>query len=291
MNNPFRSRRKQRSLREPKSICVWGPLGASGKSVLAANLACEFALAGRRVLLVDLDTYAPTLKDLFGVVDSPPGVAAAARLFTQGRLDREQFERLAVHFEIGAGSLSLLAGLGSASRWAELSKEKVEGLIESAKRNFEVVVIDVASPLESSIRQVGGVVERNAATRTTLQVADQTVVVISADHIGARRLLDSHEQLKELTPRQILVANRLRRSVLGSRAKHQLQDALAELLGVQIDAFIPDDPESSDRALLEMIPIALMKRSSPARQAISNFARANFIGEQSNKKPVITKLG
>ena len=59
----------------------------------------------------------------------------------------------------------------------------------------------------------------------------------------------------------------------GSRAKAELEETYLTLAKVRIDAYIPDEPENLDRALLNGLPLALLKRSSPARQAISDLAR------------------
>ena len=61
-------------------VGCWGPAGSPGKSTVAANLACEMALLGKRVLLVDLDTLSPSLAIALGLVDTPAGLSACLRL-------------------------------------------------------------------------------------------------------------------------------------------------------------------------------------------------------------------
>ena len=274
----------------PVAICVWGPAGSPGKSTVAANLACEMSLAGRNVLLIDLDTVAPGLGDLFGIDDSPPGLAAAARLVGQGRLDLEQIERLAARFSLGPGNLSILTGLGSTSRWAELTSERIEGLITAGLKYFDFVLLDVASSTEPSIRQIGGAVDRNCATRTALMTADLTIAVVAGDPIGLKRFMQAVEGLKELSAEPILVVNRVRQAVLGSRYKKQLADVASEFLGLKIAVQIPNDPETCDKSILEQVPLALMKRSSPARQAIAKFAKSTFLSAPTFNRAPITKL-
>lgn len=274
----------------PTSICVWGPAGSPGKSTFAANLACELALEGKRVLLIDLDTYSPCLSELFGLVDHPPGLAAAARLVGQDRLDLEQIERLAVSFEVSSGHLAILTGLSSRSRWPEIGAEKVEGLIKIALEHFDFVILDVASPLESSIRQVGGAVDRNIAARTAISVCAKTIALVSAEPVGVKRFLAEYDQVATLTAKPIIVANRLRTSALGSKGRQQLEDAIRHFCDRPISTFVPEDSESCDRAVFEMVPLAMMKRSSPARQAIAQYARLNFLGGAPRKHRGVAKL-
>jgi MinD-like ATPase involved in chromosome partitioning or flagellar assembly len=275
----------------PIAICVWGAAGSPGKSTVAANLACELSIEGHRVLLVDLDTYSPCLSDLFGLIDHPPGLAAAARLVGQGRFDLEQIDRLTVQFDVGSGKLAILTGLSSPARWPEIGAEKIEGLVEIALEHFDFVILDVASSLESSIRQVGGAVDRNIASRTALSVCEKTIAVLSAEPIGVKRFLEAFEHASVLASDCLIVANRLRTSALGAKAKQQVEDAVRHFCDRAVTAFIPDDSDSCDRAVFEMVPLALMKRSSPARQAIAQFARLDLGDVTQLKQRGVAKLG
>mgnify|MGYP000275799618 FL=1 len=281
----FKRESASRSQTPSGSICVWGPTGSPGKSTVALNLACELALAGKRVLLVDLDTYSASIGIMLGINEPTPGLAAAVRLVGQGRLDAEQFSRLALEHRVGKGTLSLLTGLGSELRWPEITAEKTKNLISVALENYQYVILDVASPLEAGLKQVGGIVDRNAATRTALESCAMTLAVLSADQVGVKRFSDSYEQLSRLAREPILVANRLRSSALGAGAKHQIQDAVMELCGTEIRWFIPEDRASCDRAVLDMIPLAMLKRSSSSRQAIAQLARHHFAIGDGRKSP------
>jgi len=57
------------------TIACWGSAG-SGKSTVGANLAFELAALGLRVVLVDADTYNPSLSALLGITDPGPGLTA-----------------------------------------------------------------------------------------------------------------------------------------------------------------------------------------------------------------------
>ena len=47
-------------------MAVWGPSGSPGRSTVATNLAAEAALAGHGTVLVDADTYGPSLRQWLG---------------------------------------------------------------------------------------------------------------------------------------------------------------------------------------------------------------------------------
>jgi MinD-like ATPase involved in chromosome partitioning or flagellar assembly len=282
----FKRRAANHPLIAGGSICVWGPTGSPGKSTLALNVACELASAGKRVLLIDLDTQSASLGAMIGIHDPGPGVAAAARLVGQGRLDAEQFLRLAMQHRVGKGELSILAGLGSELRWPELSGERVRGIISCASQSYDFVILDVASSLEVGLKHVGGVVDRNVTTTTALEVCAQSIVVFNADQIGVKRLCDSFQQMILLAKSPILVANRFRTTALGNGAKQQIKEAVLEICQAEVNWFIPEDRNSCDRAVLEMTPLAMLKRSSGARQAIAQFVRKTFDLGDDPKSPV-----
>jgi MinD-like ATPase involved in chromosome partitioning or flagellar assembly len=51
-----------------------------------------------------------------------------------------------------------------------------------------------------------------------------------------------------------------------------LEESYLSLAKLRIDAFIPDEPENMDRSIRNGLPLALIKRSSAARQAIKQLA-------------------
>jgi MinD-like ATPase involved in chromosome partitioning or flagellar assembly len=274
----------------PMAICVWGTHGSPGRTTIAVNLACELVLGGSTVLLVDFDSHAPSVADFFGLVDEKPGVSAAFRLLGQGRLDVAQIERLSASYEVGSAKLSVLTGLRAASRWPELTREKIQQFIDFAKQHFDYVVIDVAAELESGVRQVGGVVDRNVATRSAVEYSDQTIAVFSADPVGVRRFIEAFHEFVALVTEPILLANRLSSSALGSSARQQVDDTIMQLCRREVSAYVPIDIESCDKAMLQAVPLAMMKRSSKARQAIAQFARLNFGQEATRITEHVAKL-
>jgi MinD-like ATPase involved in chromosome partitioning or flagellar assembly len=241
-------------------------------------------------MLIDMDTYSPSIADSFGLLDEKPGLAAAYRLLGQGRLDIDQINRLSSSFEVGAGHLSVLTGLRAAARWPEVNRERTLSLIDISLQNFDFVILDVAAPLEAGVRQIGGIVERNTATLAALEACAKTIAVFSADPVGVRRLVDAYDQLTAHAGELILVANRLRSTSLGSGAKRQVEDTVMQLCRSHIGAFVAFEPEAFDKAMLESVPLAMMKRSSKARQAIAQFARLTFLADKKHRASRVAKL-
>jgi len=262
-------------------ITFWSAHGSAGKSTLASNLACELASSGQRVFLLDADTYAPSLAQLFGLFDHPAGLGAACRILGQDRFDIEQLNRLSLQLAIGRKTLTIMTGIGTHQRWAEVTAERLSALIEVAKQNFDFILVDVASPLENGLTLAYSNLARNAATRAALELADSVVAISAADPISIKRFLDALGEVP-VRSEMITVVNRLRTAALGSGPKQQITETLSRLANLEVDAFIPEDQPSFDKAVLTNLPIALSKRNSPARAAIALFARQYLLKERNN---------
>jgi MinD-like ATPase involved in chromosome partitioning or flagellar assembly len=250
--------------------------GSPGRSVIALNLATEFALAGQRTLLIDLDTLAPSLSFYLGLTDSPPGLSSLLRLVDQNRLSRNDFSRLTIRFEIGRSELTFIPGISSALRWSEVTLERTYRLLEAIQSQFDAVVVDLPAVSFGHGKLVHPSVQmgRDELIFGVLEASEAVISVTGADPIAAKRFLDLQSLITDYSTirKQFLVVNRFRTSVLGSSAKNELEQTFARFLNLRVDSFIPDEPENFDRALRNGIPLGLLKRSSNARLAIRDLA-------------------
>ena len=273
-------------------------MGSPGKSTIALCVASELTDAGKRVFLLDADTYAPSLDVLLGLNDHPAGLAAACRLVSQERFDKHQLERLSTQLTLGSGNLTVMTGLSSESRWPEISSEKLDDLVMVASAEFDFIILDVASPLSSGVGSLSSPVERNAVSRWAVGYSDLVIGVCGSDPNSIARYLACMSEVSELNPKgQVLtLVNRLRTSVLGPSVKQQIVETLATLGQISVNGFIPDDQPAADLAIRECLPISVGKRSSQARLALALFTRTQVLGERSKlegrlAKRAIAKLG
>lgn len=264
-----------------KLVTVWSAPGSPGRSTVACALATELAEAGKRVLLIDADTYAPSIDLQLGLNDHPAGLAAACRLIAQERFDLEQFQRLSMELAISSSALTVMTGLSSAKRWPEISGEKLSRLVSLTAEHFDYVLLDVAPYLEADSHSQNSLNSRNQVSRWAVANSHQVVAVCGADPISISRHLESSMALAELRPsgEVLTVINRLRTTVLGNSAKQQILETLSRMGQIQVSGFIPDDQQAADFAIRDSIPISMAKRSSQARQAIALFTRVQILGE------------
>jgi MinD-like ATPase involved in chromosome partitioning or flagellar assembly len=257
-------------------IACWSGTGSPGRSTIALNLATELALAGERVLLIDLDTLSPSLPIAFGLVDTPAGLSAMLRLAEQGRLSYQEYQRLTVQISLGRNELSLLTGLASPKRWTEVSVERFEKLLHSISGFVDHVVLDL--PLSTgaiSSNPHPSIVNKDELLDSILTKAAKLILISGSDPISAKRFVESCEHLHDIQSalEPIVVVNRFRNGALGPNAKAELSEIYEQLVKLRIDCFIPDEPENLDKCLRNGLPLALLKRSSPARKAITELAK------------------
>jgi MinD-like ATPase involved in chromosome partitioning or flagellar assembly len=260
-----------RKLSEPgvsdgRVISIWGSSG-SGKSTISLNLAFELASLGHSVLLVDGDSYSPSLSAALGVLKPSGGVLAALRLARQERLDSLEFERLSEELSFGTRSLRFLAGVVSPFRWAEF--DAAEELLRTARESFDFVVVDLASPLEPGIYGPESATPRNQPTVGVVGESDTVLGVFSADPVGVNRFL---WDIRQASFDYWAVANRVRQSALGHNPERQLKDAIYSLAKKELTYLLPDDPQSVDLALLKGQPLIASAQKSRLREAIRRLA-------------------
>lgn len=270
-------------------IAVWGPAGAPGRTLVAANISGELAAEGQSVLLVDADSYGASVAALLGLLDEAAGLAQACRLADQGLLDADALLRIATTVPTKAGALRVLTGITRADRWTELRAAALTLVLERAREIADVTVVDTGFCLEAD-DELGfdsGAPRRNAATLRSLELADTVFAVGAADSIGVPRLVRGLAELRAAVPQAApqVVLNKVRTSAAGRSPERQLRAAW-ERYGpsAPLSAFLPSDPAASDAALLSGALLLESAPESELRHAIANLVCAPA---QRNKKSFV----
>jgi MinD-like ATPase involved in chromosome partitioning or flagellar assembly len=260
-------------------ICVWGPAGAPGRTTVSIGIADECANSGLQTILIDADTWAPSISLVLGLADDGVGLASACRRALTGALDVRSFQSLLRPIN---DRLMVLTGIGRADRWTEVRRSAFLTVLQRARAQADVVVIDCAAPLESDEEMLfdTSAPRRNAATFVALEQATDIVAVGSADPIGLVRLVHGLGELNdlELDGAVHVVANRVRESMLGRHPNDSVADVLSRHAHVDQVFCIPQDSQAMDHALREGCTLSEIGTNSPARVAIT--ALVDAITEQ-----------
>jgi MinD-like ATPase involved in chromosome partitioning or flagellar assembly len=256
-------------------ICVWGPAGAPGRTTVAIGVADECANSGLRTILIDADTWAPSISLALGLADDGVGLASACRRALTGALDVRSFQSLLRPIN---DRLAVLTGIGRADRWTEVRRSAFLTVLQRACAQADVVVIDCGAPLESDEELLfdTSAPRRNAATFVALEQATDIVVVGSADPVGLVRLVNGLSELRalELEGEVHVVANRVRESMLGRHENDSVADVLSRHAKVDRVWCIPQDSQAMDHSLREGCTLSEIGDSSPARVAMAALVSA-----------------
>lgn len=250
-----------------RTVAVWGPAGAPGRTTLAVGLAAEVAAAGQPVVLVDADPYGGAVAQHLGILDETSGLLAVARMANLGILDLASFvrscRRVGDHLEV-------LTGLPRADRRVEVRPGVLTGALDLAAQRGQVLV-DCGFCLEDD----GGPLERDRMTLEALAAADDVVVVGSAEPTGLARLARGLVELREVvgTVPVRVVVNRMRGTLGWSeRDIVGMVEGYARPLAVH---FVPEDTATLDRALVAGRALCELGES-PTRTALAEVANALF---------------
>lgn len=251
-------------------ITVWGCAG-SGKSLIATNLAFELASLGQKTLLIDADSYHPSISSALGLTDPGPGILAALRLARQARLDAAEFERISQKLSFDQHQLTLLPGMAAKQRWSEFDSEAIASLIGFLRSQFDQIVVDVAPSLEQGLFAPESAASRNQSTTSFIDAADLVLGCFASDAIGVNRLL---WELKQVGFDYWPIANRVRQQVLGRNPERQLKDVIFQLTGRKLEHLISDDPVAADGFVGKAQPLIVCAKNSKLRDGIRQLAIA-----------------
>lgn len=274
-------------------VVAWSAAGSTGRSSLLASIACELAKANQRVLVIDADTHAPSMIQIFGFDQNYSGLSAAIRMQSHGQLDQTAFEQLLLDFEMPKHRLKLLAGLTMVNRWPEIGFESLRALIQFARTQFDFVLIDVGASLETSVVDSRLLSERNSATLAALSVANHVISITTADVIGLNRFIWASANLRalKLDAQTHVVVNRLNQDVLGRKAVAEVSEAIARFAEHETSVFIEEDCNLFARSLREGVPVALVGKNSASKQAVAQFALGRLLNLPSKSSRRLAKLG
>lgn len=254
-------------------LVVWGPAGAPGRSTVAVNLAAEAAAAGTPTVLVDADTYAPSLAQMLGVLEEAPGLVAACRASARDTLDARTMAGLLP--SLGPG-LRLLTGIGVAARWAEVRPSGLDGVWSALRRCGGLVIVDVAANLEEDeeLTYDTSAPQRNGAALSALQAADQVLAVVDAEPVGITRLIRERERLEELGVDDLAVLVNRTTSLIPAQ---RLEELLAGRMPLASLHALPEDSAACHRAAWDGALLAESAPRSPLRRALKELASSPLV--------------
>jgi pilus assembly protein CpaE len=230
-------------------ICILGPKGGSGKTLVSANLGVALAEAGQRTAIVDLDLQ-------FGDVALCLGLGPERTFYdlalAGGTLDSQKLDAYLMTHSSGVRVLLAPTRPDQAS---SISVELIRDVYASLRSNFDAVIVDTPPGFTAEVI-------------ATIDAATDLIMIGMLDALSLKNTKLGLETLELMgcDPSMIrLVLNRAQSQVGIS------QSDVYNVLGREPDVMIPSDREIP-RAVNEGVPITLARPSSEAAAAFKRLA-------------------
>ena len=133
LTKKFELRRKKE--KKGQILLVTGPVISSGKSFVAANLACKFSEKGSRVLLVDCDFRLPSLLKIFELPKASLGIE---QLLDKESLSSDLKHRVSKNLQV----ITCQSDLTDPS--ALLDSHRLKSYLRKERHNYDYIILDSA---------------------------------------------------------------------------------------------------------------------------------------------------
>jgi pilus assembly protein CpaE len=242
-------------------ICVLGPKGGAGKTLVTANLAISLARAGRKVVVVDLDLQ-------FGDVGLSLGLAPERTIYdlakSGGSLDADKLEGFLASHNSGARVLMAPTRPDHAGAITTEFLRDVYGILRLSN---DYIIVDtppgftpevIAATDSSSHICMVGVLDSLSLKNTKLGLETLDLMGYESDRITL--VLNRADSRVGITP-----------------------DDVYSVMGRKPDVLIPSDRDIP-RAVNEGVPIVLSKEKSDAARAFRSLADSYLQPSPNGKK-------
>jgi capsular exopolysaccharide synthesis family protein len=182
-----------------RTILVTSSVSGEGKSFVSLNLAITLALAGKRVLLLELDMRNPRIHRTLGLSRDPE--RGITRYLSDDRVDWRELLRSS---EVESGLDIITCGLIPPNPSELLMGDRIERLFREAAEAYDYIVVDTAP-----VGLVSDALLLNRLADTTLYVVRKGITRLA--HL---EIIEEAAGLDKL-PRPHIVMNAVRRSFLG----------------------------------------------------------------------------
>jgi MinD-like ATPase involved in chromosome partitioning or flagellar assembly len=259
-----------------RSVVVWGPKGAPGRTRIAIELAYMAGSSGTSTALVDADPHGGDVAQLLDVSSDAPGLAYLSR----------HVEDLA-SLEGNLGWATVVPGIVDPSRWCDVTIDGWSRLTSALRSAHSLTLHDVGFGLDApSDDGRAPAQQRHEVARSAIADASHVLAVFRGDPVGVKHLLWGIDQLRHITEmdRVILVANQV-----ASGDERPLRDALQRHLGRTPDAIVPLRPERFAEALRKGRPVSASRGTSDVTRGLDHIARR--MGATTAARGILTRLG
>ena len=266
-------------------IAVAGFGGSCGRSFTVKELGWQLSQLGSRSLMIDSDTYGPTLDQELGYEPGLNGMLEMCRVLEKKSISpQSEFELLP---EVAA-QLWLIPGLPRTSRWTDLRIPTLRELWLKAKQNYDFVISDIGPILEvdHSLMHETSLPRRHATSLTALESARVTVICARADAVGLARLVRGYLEFHELFSKSDVHV--MLWGVTSESNAQDVSNAVTRHTGIESVTTVPLDWNASRKALQGA---SFVGKQNPKNEIAKQFEKlAKTIAEQHQISDQVTSI-
>jgi pilus assembly protein CpaE len=230
-------------------ICILGPKGGTGKTLVSSNLAVALAQRDLRVVLVDLDLQFGDIGLALGLIPERTiyDLAKAGAPYDHDKLDR--------HLMRHSSGVKVLLGPTRPDHASAISVDFLRNVYASLRTMCDIVVVDTPPGFTSEVI-------------ATIDVSTSACVVGMLDALSLKNTKLGLETLDLMgySPENVTLI--LNRSDSRVGITH---DDVSAIIGRNPDVFVPSDREIP-RAVNEGVPIVASRERSDAAKAFRDLA-------------------
>ena len=252
--------------REGRLICVLGPKGGTGKTLTSTNLATALALAGQKVLVIDLDLQFGDVALCLGL---PPEKTMYDLAVSGGSLDEGKLTDYVMTHPTGVDILLAPARPDQASA---ITIELLRDILVIARQQYDHVIADTPPGFTAEVI-------------ATIDASSDLVMVGTLDSLSLKNTKLGLETLSLMDYDESKIQLVLNRA--DTRVGISQHDVLS-VLGREPDIFIPSDREIP-RAVNEGVPIVLSRPQSFAAAGFHELAALFVTAEAGAEHPVAAR--
>lgn len=256
-------------------IAIWGTSGAPGRTTVAINLAVALqrqpGFPAPRVIVIDADTYAPSIAHALGMGTEVSSLSALARHAARGELHGEHIQQA---LQRSGEGLEVITGLSSPHRWREAASSTLTQCLQAARECADYIVVDVAAGTLDPLDEFGHFdASRDEAIAAVLNASDIVALVARSDAEGLHRLMYALEwfQTHINGPALRIVANMVCEERAGKRPAQSVAQALSPYLPGEDISLITEDPNIL-KAQLHGCALITENAETPAVEAFDGLA-------------------
>ena len=250
--------------KDGRLICVLGPKGGTGKTLTSTNLATALALAGQKVLVIDLDLQVGDVALCLGL---PPEKTMYDLAVSGGSLDEDKLRDYVMTHDTGVDVLLAPARPDQASA---ITIDLLRDVLVIARAQYDHVIADTPPGFTAEVI-------------ATIDASSDLVMVGTLDSLSLKNTKLGLETLSLMDYDQDKIQLVLNRA--DTRVGISQHDVVA-VLGREPNIYIPSDREIP-RAVNEGVPVTLSRPQSYAASSFHDLAALFTAGATPVGEPAV----